>query len=174
MLAGKMLPMKMSPPRLARGLALIRYALELVCIGSPTLGTPSIAAPNARLTRYPYLTDSIQSSITVNWATDRSFASGSLQWGPPGNCTANVTAASKIAITVGSKPEYQWKATISVSPDTTYCYRVKLSTTDLLGSDPSPQFTSQVSSSSSAPFSFAVFGDWGQAYQNSTNVDQTN
>ena len=30
----------------------------------------SEAAANAALTRYPYLTDSIQSSITVNWATD--------------------------------------------------------------------------------------------------------
>ena len=31
-----------------------------------------------------------------------------------------------------------------------------------------------MSSSSSASFSFAVFGDWGQAYDNSSNVDQAN
>ena len=115
--------MKMSPARLARRLALLCSALALVCIGIPTLGSPASATPNAALTRYPYLTDSIQSSITVNWATDTSFATGSLQWGPPGNCTANVATASKIAITVNSKPEYQWQATISVSPDTAYCYR---------------------------------------------------
>ena len=31
-----------------------------------------------------------------------------------------------------------------------------------------------MSTSSSAPFSFVVFGDWGQAYADSTNVDQAN
>ena len=47
-----------------------------------------------------------------------------------------------------------------------YCYRVLLGCTDLLGTDPSPTFTSQVAAGSTAPFTFAVFGDWGQAYAN--------
>ena len=59
-------------------------------------------------------------------------------------------------------------------PDTTYCYRVILGSTDLLGSDPSPPFTSQVAAGSSTPFSFAVFGDWGQAYADGINADQAN
>ena len=116
--------MKMSPACLARRLALLFSALALVSVGIPTLSSPTSAAPNAALTRYPYLTDSLQSSITVNWATDRSATTGSLQWGKPGNCTANVATATKTSISVNSKPEYQWKATIAVSPDTTYCYRV--------------------------------------------------
>ena len=61
-----------------------------------------------------------------------------------------------------SKAEYQWKATIPVSPDTQYCYRVKLGSVDLLGTDSSPKFTSQVDSGSSQQFSFAVFGDWAR------------
>jgi chitodextrinase len=68
----------------------------------------------------------------------------------------------------------QWKAVLPVSPDTAYCYRVFLGTTDLLGTDPSPQFTSQVAQGSSAPFSFDVFGDWGQSYTGGANPDQAN
>jgi chitodextrinase len=49
-----------------------------------------------------------------------------------------------------------------------------LGSTDLLGTDPSPQFTSQVAAGSTAPYSFAVFGDWGQAYAGGVNADQTN
>jgi hypothetical protein len=90
-----------------------------------------------------------------------------------GSCAANTTAATKTSITVVSKAEYQWTATIPVTPDTTYCYRVYLGGTDLLGSDASPTFTSQVAAGSSAPFSFDVFGDWGQAYTNG-NPDQAN
>ncbi|MDT4910836.1 MAG: acid phosphatase type 7, partial [Pseudonocardiales bacterium] len=140
----------------------------------PALGGSADAAASPALTRYPYLTDSIQTSITVNWATDTSATAGSVKWGPSsGSCTANSTTASKTNITVISKAEYQWKATIPVSPDTSYCYRVFLGSTDLLGTDASPAFTSQVAAGSSTPFSFAVFGDWGQAYANG-NPDQAN
>ncbi|MDT4983791.1 MAG: acid phosphatase type 7, partial [Pseudonocardiales bacterium] len=140
----------------------------------PALGGSADAAASPALTRYPYLTDSIQTSITVNWATDTSATAGSVKWGPSsGSCTANSTTASKTNITVIAKAEYQWKATIPVSPDTSYCYRVFLGSTDLLGTDASPAFTSQVAAGSSTPFSFAVFGDWGQAYANG-NPDQAN
>ena len=148
--------------------------VALVALALPSMVSTADAAPTAALTRYPYLTDSIQSSITVNWATDTSASTGSVRWGTPGNCTANSTTATKTSITVNSVSEYQWKATIGVSPDTTYCYRVMLGSVDLLGSDASPQFTSQVAKGSTAPFTFAVFGDWGQANAGSSNPDQAN
>ena len=136
---------------------------------------PASAATDASLTRYPYLTDSIQNSITVNWATSATATSASVQWGPAGgSCDTTTTAATKTNISVNSVPEYQWKAVLAVSPDTNYCYRVFLNSIDLLGSDPSPTFTSQVAAGSTTPFSFAVFGDWGQAYANSSNPDQAN
>jgi fibronectin type 3 domain-containing protein len=149
--------------------------LVMALLGVSLTPTPAAGATSAMLTRYPYLTDSIQSSITVNWATDRTGATtGSLTWGPVGNCTANTTTATRTSITVISKPEYQWKATIPVTPDTQYCYRVRLGTVDLLGTDPSPTFTSQVAAGSNEPFSFTVFGDWGQAYAGGVNIHQTN
>jgi chitodextrinase len=149
--------------------------LAMTMLGISITPGSAVAATNDMLTRYPYLTDSIQSSITVNWATDRTGAStGSLSWGPVGNCDANTTAATKTDITVVSKPEYQWKATIPVTPDTEYCYRPKLGTVDLLGTDSSPRFTSQVEAGSSQPFSFAVFGDWGQVNSSGVNTHQTN
>ncbi len=140
----------------------------------PAFSDVAHAAVSPALTRYPYLTDSVQTSVTVNWATDTSSTTGSVLWGPVGSCTANTTSATKTAITVISKAEYQWAATIPITPDTTYCYRVMLGSGDLLGSDPSPVFTSQVAAGSSSPFSFDVFGDWGQAYANGSNPDQTN
>ena len=139
----------------------------------PAIGGTAGATASTALTRYPYLTDSIQTSITINWATDTSASTGSVKWGPAGSCSANTTAATRTGITVISKAESQWKATIPVTPDRSYCYRVLLGTTDLLGSDLSPVFTSQVAAGSSTPYSFAVFGDWGQAYANG-NPDQAN
>lgn len=147
--------------------------LALLAALLPGAGRPVWAAVGP-LTRYPYLTDSIQSSVTVNWATDTSGSAGSVTWGPPGSCTGSSLAARRTSISVVSTAEYQWAATIPVSPDTTYCYRVFLGATDLLGGDPSPQFVSQVAVGSTAPYSFAVFGDWGQAYAGSLNPDQAN
>ncbi|MDX6538897.1 MAG: acid phosphatase type 7, partial [Gaiellales bacterium] len=50
----------------------------------------------------------------------------------------------------------------------TYCYRVQLGSTDLLGTDPSPQV--KTAAASGTPFSFAVFGDWGAGTSNQANV----
>ena len=140
----------------------------------PVVTQQASAAVSPALTRYPYLTDAVQDSVTVNWATDRSGSTASVTWGPVGNCAANSTPAVRTSITVVTTKEYQWTATIPITPDTTYCYRVLLGTTDLLGSDPSPVFTSQVAAGSSAPYSFVVLGDWGQAYAGSTNTHQAN
>ena len=156
-------------------LAVLAALAAAVAVIVPVQAQQAVAAgPAASLTRYPYLTDAVQTSITVNWATDRSATTGSVVWGPKGSCTANTTTATRTSITVVATPEYQWSATIPVSPDTAYCYRVYLGTTDLLGGDPSPVFTSQVAAGSTAPFSFVVLGDWGQAYAGGVNVDQTN
>ncbi|MFN8158829.1 MAG: metallophosphoesterase [Candidatus Nanopelagicales bacterium] len=156
-------------------LAVLAALAAAIAVIVPVEAQQAVAAgPSASLTRYPYLTDAVQTSITVNWATDRTATTGSVAWGPKGSCTANTTAATRTSITVVATPEYQWSATIPVSPDTAYCYRVYLGTTDLLGGDPSPVFTSQVAAGSTAPFSFVVLGDWGQAYAGGVNVDQTN
>jgi len=144
-------------------------ALAVVTMATAASLAPELArgAPSPPLTRYPYLTDLVGGSVTVNWATTRtSSVSGWVKWGKAdGSCTANTTAATQTAITVGSVRQYQWKATIPLEADTRYCYRVYLGTspqTDLLGSDLSPRFTSQVPAGSSTPFRFAVFGDWAR------------
>ncbi|MCW2809737.1 MAG: metallophosphoesterase, partial [Friedmanniella sp.] len=149
----------------------------LCLVASLLVSTPgrSVAATATALTRYPYLTDLTQTSITVNWATDTSGTTGGVTWGTVANgCAATTTPGTKTAMTVIAKAEYQWAATLTVTPDTTYCYRVNLAGADLLGDDPSPRFTSQVAAGSTTPFSFAVFGDWGQAYAGGVNTDQTN
>ena len=86
----------------------------------------------------------------------------------------HAAATRRPSITVISKAEYQWKATIPVSPDTQYCYRVMLGTTDLLGSATLRPRSRRRCHGSTTPFSFAVFGDWGQAYAGGVNADQTN
>ena len=162
---------------LARAVRLMAPCLTLLVAVSVTVSagtTGASAATAAALTRSPYLTDATQTSMTINWATDRTGTTGSVVWGPVGNCTANTTTATRADLTVISKAEYQWKASVPITPDTKYCYRVMLGTTDLLGTDPTPRFTSQVKTGSTTPYSFAVFGDWGQAYTGGVNADQTN
>jgi chitodextrinase len=138
----------------------------------------SLDAPSSALRRYPYLTDVVRTNATVNWATDKSQTTAYATYGISGqeSCTAHTAIATRTSITVNSIGEYQWKASFPVAASTAYCYRVFFGTspsgTDLLGSDPSPVFRSQLATGSTAQFSFAVFGDWGQVDTNGVNPDQ--
>ncbi len=114
---------------------------------SPAMSNLALAAKAAsittgissHLTRYPYLTDLVDRYVTVNWATDKTGTTGSVKWGKvnaDGSCTPNTTVtASYVSITVNSVGEYQWKANLTLTPDTQYCYRVYLGSTDLLGTN---------------------------------------
>ncbi|MDI3339101.1 MAG: metallophosphoesterase [Sphaerobacter sp.] len=73
---------------------------------------------------------------------------------------------------MSSVPEYQWKAMLTLEPDTQYCYRVYLGAIDLLGTDPSPRFWTQIPAGSTKPFSFVVFGDWGYTNSEGLNPEQ--
>jgi hypothetical protein len=141
--------------------------------------TPAAAASLAPpLTRYPYLTDVVGSNATVNFGTNQSKVSAVVKWGQAGAeaCTAHSTTATKTNLSVNGVGEYQWKAQLSpLLPDTAYCYRIYFGTSqiDLLGSDPAPQFVTQLPVGSAKPISFAVLGDWGKTYA-SGNPDQAN
>ena len=153
--------------------------LSARCPGPPEPGLPSVATAYApQLTRYPYLTDVVGSTATVNWATDRSRTSGRVKYGEEGvePCTAHAQTASRTSITVNGVGQYQWRAQLpSLRPGARYCYRVEFGTAtpaiDLLGSDPSPAFPAQLAAGSAAPFSFAVLGDWGAAGDAEAGVD---
>jgi hypothetical protein len=153
--------------------------------GGPALATPPVAPPPAaaglagyssHLQRYPYLTDVVDVYATINWATDNSGTTGSVAWGESGSesCDAHTAPATKTSIIVNGVTEYQWKASLTLSADTEYCYRVYLGGTDLLGTDPSPHFWTQLPAGSDTPYSFAVFGDWGSVDDTGTNADQAN
>ena len=168
--------------------------------GTAVAPLPPPYAP--QLTRYPYLTDVAGGGATINWATDQSSASAYVTWGVAGveSCTAHSSSATRTQITVGSTPEYQWKARLKLAPDTTYCYRVylgkkkrhhrsaaaakqkkckkkkckkKSTRLDLLGSNPAPRFVTALPAGSTTRFKFAVLGDWG-AVSASGNPDQAN
>jgi hypothetical protein len=130
-----------------------------------------------QLTRYPYLTDLVGLSVTVNWATDTSGTTASARWGPvdsSGACSpTQPVTAKRTSITVGTTPEYQWASTLTLPQSGRYCYRVMLGSLDLLGTAASPTFLTQVPAGSSEPYSFAVLGDWGQTDANGDNVDTT-
>jgi Big-like domain-containing protein/purple acid phosphatase-like protein/calcineurin-like phosphoesterase family protein len=151
--------------------------LALVLTATLVLGiSPADAAPSSELQRYPYLTDLVGGSVTVNFATVATGTDAAwVQWGPVGSCTANTAAATRIApITVNGASRWQWKATITgLSGDTQYCYRVLKGSIDLLGTDASPVFRTQVPAGSTSPYSFVVFGDWGMGSE-SGNSHQTN
>ena len=126
--------------RLAAGVA---SAALIAAAAAHMPAAEAATAFNAHLTRAPYLTDLVALHVNVNWATDQSATTGSLQWGPVtgGTCTLpnTMTAARNAAsITVGSVKEYQWKAALTLPAQGTYCYRPLLAGTDLLGRQPVP------------------------------------
>ncbi|MGH8962400.1 MAG: metallophosphoesterase, partial [Jatrophihabitantaceae bacterium] len=136
------------------------------------------AAYDPHLTRAPYLTDLVSLHVAINFATDQSATTGSIQFGAvdgSGNCTPSSTVtAGRITVVVGTVSEYQWTAQVTLPAAGTYCYRVYLGSTDLLAGNPSPRFTSQVPVGSTSPFTFDVLGDWGLVDVNGNNVDQAN
>ena len=153
--------------------ALTPVLILLVISASP--GSAAIAY-SSHLQRYPYLTDVVSSFATINWGTDQSLSTGAVRYGAVGSesCTAHYVPASRNPITVNKVPEYQWSAMLSLAPGRQYCYRVYQGSSpsteiDLLGSDASPSFWTQVPAGSSQPFSFALFGDWG--YVDSTGAN---
>src|SRR5439155_18176279 len=157
-------------------LAVVSFAFAIAFMAAALPG-PSAAAASSSLRRYPYLTDLVTNNVTVNWATTTSVMTGSVTYGQAGveSCTAHSVTATKVSITVASTAEYQWKALISgLAADTAYCYRVFGGSTDLLGSDPSPVFRSQIGAGATTPFAFAVLGDWGAVSSSGQNPDQAN
>jgi hypothetical protein len=147
-------------------------------IATNVTSAATLSGVTAQLKRYPYLTDVVNQYATINWGTDRSAISGSASWGAvaaDGSCTpTNTVAATRIATTINSVSEYQWKAMLTLAPNTQYCYRVFLKTVDLLGSDPSPRFWTQIPAGSTEPYSFVVLGDWGNTNSDGTNQDEAN
>ena len=150
-----------------------------------TLFSISATSPSPRntydpaLRRYPYLTDVVASYATINWATDRSEMSGLVRYGKSGQepCTSHFAIPSRVPISVNGVLQYQWKAQLDLEPDTRYCYRVYLGTSpanqiDLLGSDPSPSFWTQMPAGANESFSFVVIGDWGYVNASGTNPYQ--
>jgi hypothetical protein len=159
----------------------VTLALAVLLVAGAALApVPALGAPSSSLTRYPYLTDLVGGSVTINWATTRTSAvTASVTIGKVGTepaCASRTVAATRTSITVKSVSQYQWRATVpGLERDATYCYRVYLGTsprTDLLGSDPSPTFRGELPERPAEPFSFAVFGDWGQANAGSANPAQ--
>ena len=162
--------------RLLRASLALALVVGFLGLAAADRSAPATAAPAPQLTRYPYLTDVVQTYATVNWATDRSQTKATLKYGLAGSesCSAHSVTATKTAFVVGSTNEYQWKAKLTgLAPNALYCYRVFLGTVDLLGSDQSPQFWTQIPSGDPTPFSFAVFGDWGDTDANGNNPYQS-
>jgi hypothetical protein len=164
---------------------------------SPIAVTP-FSGFNSSLTRAPYVTDLTQTGADVNWATTSSKP-GTLEWGPLGDCTANLAtvpsslpdsypaAGTPTSITnpefnvVSGTDEYQSSVVLTgLSPSTTYCYRpLGPGSVDLLGTNPSQDFTTLDPVGSSNPLTFDVVGDLGEtlyssstAFPNNLNTDQ--
>ena len=162
--------------RTTRALALA-VTIAVAVGGATLLPSTASATPSSSLRRYPYLTDLVLGHVTVNWATTTSISTGSVTYGKSGteSCTAHTVNATKTSITVGSTAEYQWKALLNgLSRNAAYCFRVQGGGIDLLGTDASPVFRTQLAAGSTATFSFAVLGDWGDQESTSLNTDQAN
>jgi hypothetical protein len=149
-----------------------------LCIGTGTAAAAPSAPFDPHLTRAPYLTDLVGRHVAVNFATDRSGTTAAVTYAPvvgDGSCTPSTSVtASRKSITVGTVSEYQWKVDLDLPSTGTYCYRAYLGTTDLLGTNVSPQLTTQVPVGSGESFSFDVMGDWGLVDSAGANANQAN
>ena len=123
----------------------------------------AVLAVSTQLRRYPYLTDMVGPYVTINWATDNTLTTGSVTYGEVGveGVSAHTVVATRFSMTVGTTTEYQWKALLQLKPDTQYQYRIFGVSVDLLNTDPTPTFWTQLPAGSNKPFSFVVLGDWG-------------
>ena len=131
------------------------------------------AGPLHQLRRRPYLTDLTQHHVLINWATTRSVADPWVRYGRAGSgsCATHRAEATRKTIVVGRATEYQWRASLAgLHANTPYCYRVFGDGGDPLG--PVARFRTQVRSGGSAPFSFAVLGDWGAVDAHGQNPHQ--
>jgi hypothetical protein len=160
----------------------VTAALIAALAGTYAVTLPTSAADAATpfataLTRAPYLTDLVGLHVDVNFATDRSGAAATVQWGPAANgtCTLSSTVtAVRTSVAVGSVSEYQWYAPIELPGSGQYCYRAYLGSLDLLGGAASPVFTTQVPGGATGSFSFDVLGDWGQVDATGANPAMAN
>src|SRR5215216_6981534 len=161
-------------------LRLLVVFLSLTALWLISASSGSAAASySSQLRRYPYLTDVVGPYATINWGTDRSQTSGAVRYGKVGSesCTAHYVPATKTPISVNGVLQYQWKAQLDLLPAMQYCYGVYLGSSplteiDLLGSDSSPAFWTQIPMGATGSFSFAVFGDWGYVDASGTNPSQ--
>ena len=145
-------------------------AISLVASTSPRL-----AGPPYQLRRRPYLTDLLQRHVVVNWATTAAVSNGWVRYGKvrSGSCTTHRVDALQRTIVVDTTREHQWRASLDgLNPNTRYCYRIYGDGVGLLGHARAPRFRTQVKQGGTAPFSFAVLGDWGAVDSNGKNPDQ--
>ncbi|GHF44530.1 purple acid phosphatase family protein [Streptomyces griseosporeus] len=167
------------PPRPRR----VRGALCALALGT---GAALAFAPAAhadlpgadpQLTRAPYLSDPTTASMQVSWATTTQ-SRGFVRYGPPGDCAARTATSASLGspITVGTAREYATSVTLTgLSPDTRYCYRVYTAAgTDLLGTLPTPSFTTPEPAAAAGPFTFAVLGDTGETTDSGVNDGSVN
>ncbi len=145
----------------------------------PPPASAGVTGFDPQLTRAPYLTDLTQTSVQVSWATASQFQAV-VEYGPAGNCTAQSAIATKMGnpITIGTTTEYLNSVLVTgLSPATAYCYRITntgATPVDLLGSNPSPQFTTLESANGSQPVTFDVLGDWGDTTNGAVNDGSLN
>ena len=163
----------MRPKRLQRPTVLVCALLAASAIVGSS--APVSAGPPHQLRRRPYLTDLLQRHVVVNWATTAAVSNGWVRYGKvrSGSCTTHRVDALHRTIVVGTTREHQWRASLDgLNPNTRYCYRIYGDGVGLLGHARAPRFRTQVKHGGTAPFSFAVLGDWGAVDSNGKNPDQ--
>ena len=165
----------MRPKRLQRLTVLGSVCALLATVSLVASSIPTSAGPPHQLRRRPYLTDLLQRHVVVNWATTAAVSNGWVRYGKvrSGSCTTHRVDALQRTIVVGTTREHQWRASLDgLNPNTRYCYRIYGDGVGLLGHARAPRFRTQVKHGGTAPFSFAVLGDWGAVDSNGKNPDQ--
>jgi hypothetical protein len=144
----------------------MRYASRaiaaLVCalIASLTLAAwqQPIYAASANLIWKPYLQEISDTSVTIQWTT-QSAGSSEVRYSTDASYSLIASASSRPLAQLGTQMH---QAPISgLQPDTTYVYKIFTNGEDLWP-EQTLTFRTAPSRGSSAPFTFAAFGDFGK------------
>jgi hypothetical protein len=114
------------------------------------------------LLRNPYLTDALATSERLNFATADDSSVPIVTYGASPSCAGSSVQADLVSsIDVATRVEYQWTAHLGgLSAGTSYCYRISQGGADQLNGA-TPTFATPPTAGATAPFSFAVLGDFG-------------
>jgi len=164
---------RLAGPSPAPGVGVVAPPSDLTTVQATCTGGV-VPRNDAIAVRAPYLTDVTADSALVNFATDKPFATATVNYGDAANgCHFDHVASTNRshAVTVGPRTDYLSTIRLTnLNAGSRYCYQLGGGVFELSTLETSPAFSTAASPSDTRAFSFAVIGDFGAGTSDEANV----